>query len=106
MNGSSTNEGSGVGLALISPQGEEIKLVVWLHFKAFNNEAEYEALLIGLPTAQNVGVAWVLMHLDSQLVTQQVQGTFEIKDEKLRKYGEPIELMKENFVEVVLKQIP
>lgn len=32
MDGSSNSEGSGVGTVLISPQGDEMKLVVRLHF--------------------------------------------------------------------------
>lgn len=49
VNGSSTNESSGVEVVLVSPQREEIKLIVRLHFWASNNEEEYdEALQIGL----------------------------------------------------------
>lgn len=33
---SSTNEGSGARVVLLSPQGEKIKLVIWLHFRASN----------------------------------------------------------------------
>lgn len=73
VDGSSTNEGNGVGVVLISLQGEEIKLVVWLHFLVSNNKAIYEALLMGLHTAQNLGAAWVLV----------LKGAFDIKDQKL-----------------------
>ncbi|XP_073275397.1 uncharacterized protein [Primulina huaijiensis] len=45
VDGSSTNEGSGVGVLLISPKGDEVKLAVRLDFRASNNEAEYEAVL-------------------------------------------------------------
>lgn len=42
------SEGSGVRVGMVSPQGEETKLAMRLQFRASNNEAEYEALLIGL----------------------------------------------------------
>lgn len=45
---SSTRQGNGVCILLISPQGDEIKMVVQLSFKASNNEIEYKALLTGL----------------------------------------------------------
>lgn len=45
---SANNEGSGEEVILISPQGEENKLVVQLQFWVSNNEAKYEALLIEL----------------------------------------------------------
>lgn len=44
VDGSATNEGSGAGFVLISPDGTPIKYAVKLHFIASNNEAEYEAL--------------------------------------------------------------
>lgn len=64
----STNKSNGVGEVLISLQGEEIKLAIWIHFRASNNEVEYETLLIGLQATQNVGTTWILVYLDSQLV--------------------------------------
>lgn len=67
----------------ISPQGEETKLVVWLQFRALNNKVEYETLLIGLRAAWNVDATRILVHLDSQLVVQHVEGAFDVKDEKL-----------------------
>lgn len=54
-----------------------------LQFRASNNKVEYEALLIGLRVARNVGTAQVIVYLDSQLVVQQVKGVFEVKYEKL-----------------------
>lgn len=44
VDGLSNNEGSGVGVVLIAPQGEEIKLIVRLQFRTSNNEAECKAL--------------------------------------------------------------
>jgi ribonuclease HI len=38
-------EGAGVGILLISPQGEQLKYVLQIHYKASNNGVEYEALL-------------------------------------------------------------
>lgn len=52
-----------------------------------------------------MGATWVLVHLDFELVTQQVKDVFDIKDEKLQKYYEAMERMKEHFVEVGLKQV-
>lgn len=53
-----------------------------------------------------MGTPWVVIHLDSQLVVQRVQITFDIKDAKLKKYCEAVEQRKENFMEVRLKQVP
>lgn len=48
MDKSKTSEGNGMGVVLVSPHGEEMKLAIWLHFKAFDNKAEYKVLLVGL----------------------------------------------------------
>ncbi|XP_073313503.1 uncharacterized protein [Primulina huaijiensis] len=55
VDGSSSKDGSEVGVVLISPAGEEVKLAVRLDFRASNNEAEYEAVLAGLRAARNMG---------------------------------------------------
>jgi hypothetical protein len=42
-------EGAGAGVLLICPQGEELKYVLQIHYKASNNGAEYEALIHSVP---------------------------------------------------------
>jgi ribonuclease HI len=50
-------EGAGAGVVLISPQGDNMKYVLWMSFpNASNNEAEYEALLHGMRMAKAVGI--------------------------------------------------
>jgi ribonuclease HI len=41
-------EGAGACVLLISPQGDQLKYVLQIHYKASNNGAEYEALIHGL----------------------------------------------------------
>ncbi|XP_073154100.1 uncharacterized protein [Henckelia pumila] len=102
----SGSEGCGVGVFLISPRGDEIRLAVRLDFRASNNEAEYEAVLIGLRAAKQAGAARVHLYSDSQLVAQQVNGTYEVKNEKLKEYMRTIEEAKGFFDEVLFEQIP
>ncbi|XP_073152040.1 uncharacterized protein [Henckelia pumila] len=106
VDGSSNSEGCGVGVFLISPRGDEIRLAVRLDFRASNNEAEYEAVLIGLRAAKQAGTARVHLYSDSQLVAQQVNGTYEVKNEKLKEYMRAIEEAKGFFDEVLFEQIP
>ncbi|XP_042446582.1 uncharacterized protein LOC122031549 [Zingiber officinale] len=75
VDGSSTRQGSGVDILLISPQGERMQLSVRLDYKATNNEAEYEALIAGLQAARHVGAIkanfWeVVIHKILQLENQ------------------------------------
>jgi ribonuclease HI len=56
FDGSSCKEGTGAGVLLLTPDGEQFKYVVHLDFKATNNMAEYEALIVGLSTVLSLGV--------------------------------------------------
>ncbi|EXB72720.1 hypothetical protein L484_004300 [Morus notabilis] len=48
MLASMSDNGSGAGILLISPEGHKITLAVRFKFKASNNEVKYEALITGL----------------------------------------------------------
>nr|GEU59888.1 reverse transcriptase domain-containing protein [Tanacetum cinerariifolium] len=82
-NGSSCVDGSGVGLILTSPEGTEFTYALRFQFTASNNEAEYEALIVGLriatqmgalvleaiakvPNAMRSGYNWPTMHWDAR----------------------------------------
>ena len=56
FDGSSCKEGAGAGVLLISPGGETVKLMYKLEFVTTNNTAEYEALLLGLKAAKDLGI--------------------------------------------------
>ena len=57
-----------------------------LGFLATNNEAEYEALLVGMIMVQKMGVKAVEVFSDSRLVVGQVQGKLEAKDPRMQEY--------------------
>ena len=48
VDGATNQRGSGVGLVLVSPEKITIEKSLRLSFSATNNEAEYEALLMGM----------------------------------------------------------
>nr|GEW04094.1 reverse transcriptase domain-containing protein [Tanacetum cinerariifolium] len=54
--GSSCLKGSGAGLILTSPKGEDFTYALRFEFDASNNEAEYEALVAGLRISEQMGV--------------------------------------------------
>uniref|UniRef100_A0A2N9HH57 Integrase catalytic domain-containing protein n=1 Tax=Fagus sylvatica TaxID=28930 RepID=A0A2N9HH57_FAGSY len=51
-----------------------------------NNEAEYEALLMGLKTAKILGATELDVRSDSQLVVGQVNGDYEAKEGRMQQY--------------------
>ncbi|XP_073121211.1 uncharacterized protein [Henckelia pumila] len=105
VDGSSSIEGSGVGVVLISPTSEEVKLTVKLDFKASNNEAEYEAVLAGLRATRNMGAIRIHVFFDSQLVAQKMKGEYDVKNEMLIEYAREVDKAKKQFAEVVFEQI-
>ena len=55
VDGAANQQGSGVGLVLVSPERITIEKSLRLNFSATNNEAEYEALLMGMMMVQKMG---------------------------------------------------
>jgi ribonuclease HI len=57
---------------LISLQGEQLKYVLQIHYKASNNNAEYEAMINGLRIAVSLSIKRLLAFGDSKVVIEQV----------------------------------
>ena len=68
FDGSSTTQSGGVGVVLYHKEDEAITLSFKLEFPCSNNTAEYEAYLIGLATALEMGVKHLKVLGDSNLV--------------------------------------
>ena len=51
-----------------------------------NNEAEYEAILIGLRVAKALGAKIALLKSNSKLVIGQINGEFETKEKRMQRY--------------------
>ncbi|KAL0411616.1 UNVERIFIED_CONTAM: hypothetical protein Slati_3751300 [Sesamum latifolium] len=60
IDGSSTAQGSRAGIVLTTPQGDDMEFAIKFEFKASNNEAEYEAVVLGMRMAQDVGASHLL----------------------------------------------
>ena len=72
--GAANQRGSRVGLVLISLEKITIETSLRLGFSATNNEAEFEALLVGMTMVQKMGGKVVEIFSDSRLVVGQVKG--------------------------------
>ena len=63
-----------------------VECMVRLDFPTTNNEAEYEALIAGLDLANVAGAMNVVIYYDSQVITNQVNGDYECKGERMKRY--------------------
>ena len=75
-------------------------------FSATNNEAEYEALLVGMTIVQKMGGQIVEVFSDSRLVVGQVKGELEAKNMRMQGYLNQVWRLQSGFESFTLLQIP
>ncbi|KAG7548008.1 Integrase catalytic core [Arabidopsis suecica] len=106
VDGSSSKQGSGIGIRLETPTKEIIEQSFRLMFPASNNEAEYEALLAGLRLALAIGAEKIIAYCDSQLVVNQFAGDYEAKAPRMEAYLSAVKKLAGKFKEFELVRIP
>ena len=84
--GSSTQKRGGVGIIIVTPDGEMLKYGVRLKFPTTNNEAEYEGILTRLRLEKALRAKNLFIQSDSKLVIGQIKEEYEAKEEKMQKY--------------------
>ncbi|KAD0423211.1 hypothetical protein E3N88_44289 [Mikania micrantha] len=104
--GASNVEGVGVGVMVVSPLGNEKARALKLKFNASNNEAEYEALIAGLQSVFLENARKVVAHVDSLLVSNQINGVYEIKEERMKQYVQVVEGLMAKFESCVVIHVP
>ncbi|KAM2369176.1 hypothetical protein EV1_046126 [Malus domestica] len=75
----SNYKSSRAGMVFVTPDGSMLEQAISLGFKASNNEAEYEALLVGIRMAKDLGVQKFTIHSNSQLITSQTTREYTTK---------------------------
>jgi hypothetical protein len=79
FDGASSREGVGVGVVFVSPCHETISLSYKLEFETTNNVAEYEALVLGLRAAKDMGIEEITVFGDAELIVQQIRNAYQAK---------------------------
>nr|GEX40192.1 reverse transcriptase domain-containing protein [Tanacetum cinerariifolium] len=74
--GSSCIDCSGDGLILTSSEGMKFIYALRFRFDATNNKAAYEAVIVGLRIAEQIGVKNLQASVDSRLVANQINETY------------------------------
>jgi ribonuclease HI len=106
IDGSSRKQGAGVGVLLLTPDGEQFNYMVHLDFKATNNMAEYEALVFGLSTMLSLRVRQLVVKGDTQLIIKQVKGECSCNDPQLGAHMLHEQKMEKDFEVLDLQHIP
>ena len=84
-------------MVFISPQNRVLPRAFSLTTPCSNNVAEYNALLISLQHAHEMGVRYLKAYGDSKLIVNQVKGEYEIRHEDLVPYYHTVIEMANSF---------
>ncbi|RVW70824.1 Ribonuclease HI [Vitis vinifera] len=110
FDGAANHFGYGIGVLLISPHGDHIPRSVRLAFSdrhpATNNIVEYEACILGLETALELGIRQMEVFGDSNMVLRQIQGEWKTRDVKLRPYHAYLEQLVGRFDDLRYTHLP
>ena len=95
-----------MGLVLTSSSGDKIDQSIRCGFRATNNEAKYEALIVGLGLANEMRIKQIKILINSQLIVNQIKGTYQAQDLKMTTYLKKAMEFKESFDETSIEKIP
>ena len=97
FDGASSREGTGAGVFFVSPSQETVSLSYKLEFETTNNVAEYEALVLGLRAAKEMGIQEVAMFGDAELIVQYIKSVYQAKHPQLKSYINEVWDLIDNF---------
>ena len=103
--GLSNQHARGAGVVIQTPERDKIECMIRLDFPTTNNEAECEALVAWLDLAKAAGAEKMIVHCDSQVITSQINGNYECRNERMKKYLEEVK-NRISSLEVKFIQIP
>jgi ribonuclease HI len=106
FDGSIRQQVGGAGVVLIDPNGDQVKYMVHLEFKATNNMAEYESLIFGLSAALSLGIHQLLVKGDSQLIIKQVRGECSCNEPRIAAYLLHVRKLEKGFMALELQHVP
>ena len=98
---------AGAGVVLFSPEGEIIeKKSLFLGDKVTNNQAEYQALILGLQLGLDLGFRKLQVEGDSELVINQVVGHYDVNNKELKLLMKKVVEVLEQMEDIVMRHIP
>ena len=74
---------AGIGGVIYSSNNEIFSFSEYLH-DATNNEAEYNALILGLKSLLRLNLLNPIIYSDSELIVRQVNGEYRVKNDRMK----------------------
>ncbi|GMP93460.1 hypothetical protein CsSME_00043281 [Camellia sinensis var. sinensis] len=106
FDGAAAGGKGGTGIVLTSKSGEKLYLSYKLDFHCSNNEAEYEALILGLIATEKHSIKKIRIRGDSKLIVKQVSGQFVLKEPALATYRTTVQRLLNKFQKVEIEHVP
>ncbi|CAL1369007.1 unnamed protein product [Linum trigynum] len=106
VDGAANKHGAGAGVVVRTPTGAVHEIAIRFRTLKTNNAAEYEAILAGMTVAHELGARTIRVLSDSSLAVNQLNGTFDAKEDTLAHYMERVKLRAAIFEVVTYVQIP
>lgn len=97
---------AGIGVVIKREDGTNWKEIKRYIGHATNNVAEYQGLLLGLKEAGTLSISHVTVYSDSQLLVRQIQGTYRVKDPKLKQLFQASEELLRQFSSFDIIHVP
>jgi len=105
--GARGNPGPGAAAAVILSQDENVISEVSAYLGiTTNNVAEYEALLLALRRARDLGCERASIRMDSELIVRQLNGVYRVKDPKLRELFGQVNRMLRDLIAWDVSHVP
>ena len=97
---------AGIEIILLTPEGEVVPIAKKLAFRVINNEAEYEACILGMEALIAMGVIEVDIFGDSMLVINQAIEEWELKEQHLKPYLNHLQNLTLSFQKCKFTHLP
>jgi ribonuclease HI len=97
---------AGAGSQLTTPDGEVVAEISEGLGETTNNVAEYTAAILGLERARELGATDVLLRSDSQLLINQLTGTYKVKTPHLQPLHRKLRELASGFERIRFEHVP
>lgn len=97
---------AGAGIVLLDDNNREVAARSLYLGQCTNNVAEYEALLLGLETASQLGCNRLAIFMDSQLIVRQVLGQYKVKNVGLKPLFDKAKIKLADFNKWSIEHVP
>lgn len=96
---------SGAGVVIKDRSGKKIYQISEYLGELTNNQAEYQALILGLKKASDESIKNLVCFLDSELLVKQLNKKYKVKDDQIRNlYNFVLEFV-DSFDEISFKHV-